>query len=467
MLEIERKYLLKPSVLDMLHRIPHSCKELEQFYTRVTEAKSVRYRRAGKHYYKTVKKGIGAIREEREKEISEKRYMKKRRKHLGVVIAKKRCLFEIDGLEYSIDIFKKPYDGLLLLEVEFASEAAYKRFRLPEVLQPHVEREATEEGTYVNKNLALFGLPLDEEDPQRSDRVVIGKLRKLAEKTLFYLQKAVRGNDDEDLHQLRVSVRNAVALLDGFAFLWREEAGERYRPLLKEIISITNAKRDLDVMTQRLSALEQEKREHLDMDAFLALKKELATMRERERRYIKAYLQSSQLRENLLRYGAFVDSGYREMRSAYAAYAIGPVVSYVIYRQFEKIRKLAVKIDWEEDVEKIHKLRIGCKKLRYTLENFEEHFDAAHLSPVVKDLKKLQTKLGAFHDYHQEQLLFAGLMKREKDPDILLLLQREIVPALQRSQHKLRGEIRQRTQTFLKDEDRIRQLFIAPRVSEK
>ncbi len=76
MKEIERKYLLYPSIDTFLKNIPHSCQNITQFYTKVTPTRSVRFRKIDGKYYKTVKKGQGGIREEVEKEISQKSYLR-------------------------------------------------------------------------------------------------------------------------------------------------------------------------------------------------------------------------------------------------------------------------------------------------------------------------------------------------------------------------------------------------------
>ena len=54
----------------------------------------------------------------------------------------------------------------------------------------------------------------------------------------------------------------------------------------------------------------------------------------------------------------------------------------------------------------LHTLRIDCKKLRYLLEFFSTLFEHKKITPLIKQLKKLQDNLGRFQDLcvQQEEL---------------------------------------------------------------
>ena len=457
MLEIERKYLLKPSVLNL--RMPGThCVAITQFYTHVSAKKSVRYRSVEGRYFKTVKIGKGGIRQEREKEISQKKYRKKLKKRIGYFIRKRRCFFTLDGLEYSVDIYEKPLDGLYVLEVEFTGEKAYQNFSLPEVLRPYVQKEVTDDEHYKNKNLALFGLPLGEDNPARADRNVLQKLRKLFKKTLGYREKVLAGGDDEDLHQLRVSVRTAVSLLESFALLWEEGTAQKYRNMLKEILSITNHKRDLDVMKKRLKKVEKSITDKHVMKAHKKLMKEIRTWIAREQRYIVAYLQSSRFEEILQEYDRFLKEEAELKRTLYGDYAIKAVCSHIVCRRFEKIRKMHKKIDYKKEWEKLHKLRIAFKKLRYLLENCDTFARSKSMEEALTAMKKLQKSLGAFHDAHQQREIFTRLPAVHRDEEVHFFVEKILLPQIHAYQQEEIDAIRDEVKTFLKQKKTFRSL---------
>ena len=76
MKEIERKYLIKDSIISLIHEHGLKKHKITQFYTTITPTKGVRYRQMDDRYFKTVKRGIGASRDEEEVEISEKKFHK-------------------------------------------------------------------------------------------------------------------------------------------------------------------------------------------------------------------------------------------------------------------------------------------------------------------------------------------------------------------------------------------------------
>ncbi len=467
MKEIERKYLLKPSVAQFLKEWPHTCKAYEQYYVDASPKKSVRYRRAGDRYYKTVKKGKGAVREEKEKEISLKKYRKNLDRRIGYLIRKKRCFLEVKGAEYTIDLFEKPFEGLALMEIEFGSEAAYREFTLPKRLRPFVKRDVSEEGTYTNSNLALFGLPLPEDDPDSAGKVLIQKLQKLWKKTLRMRKAVLEGGDDEDLHQLRVSLRTAVSLMDRCRLLCDKTVSGEMQMRLKEIIRITNHKRDLDVMQERLDALAGSIHAPELVAAYEKLLAQIASMQKREARYIGAYLQSSRFEETRRVYDTFLKGRYRAHATDYARYAITPMCSYIIYKQFRKIEKRIGKIDPHEEGKQLHKLRIDFKKLRYLLEHFADYFDAKKIKELISTLKKMQNLLGEFHDAWQQKNIFENLLKETRESEIAFLLENIVLPRLHTFQRAELEKINRKLKAFIAQEAQFRELFVPPVTSEK
>ncbi len=95
--------------------------KLSSFTQPLRRRKDVRYRKMDEHYFKTVKHGTGASREEEEIEISEKKFQKKFKDRIKKPIRKNRYMFHFEEKEYSIDVFKKDLKGLFMLEIEFPS----------------------------------------------------------------------------------------------------------------------------------------------------------------------------------------------------------------------------------------------------------------------------------------------------------------------------------------------------------
>ena len=128
-MEIERKFLIQRENLpENLEQYPS--KVIEQGYL-CTEP-VVRIRKSNDNYYLTYKsKGLLA-REEYNLPLTKEAYEHLKPKADGIVISKVRYVIpEKDGLSIELDVFKAPYEGLLLAEVEFPTEEAAHAYQPP------------------------------------------------------------------------------------------------------------------------------------------------------------------------------------------------------------------------------------------------------------------------------------------------------------------------------------------------
>ena len=111
---------------------------LEQYPSKVIEQgylctePVVRIRKSNDNYYLTYKsKGLLA-REEYNLPLTKEAYEHLKPKADGIVISKIRYVIpEKDGLSIELDVFKAPYEGLLLAEVEFPNEEVAHAYQPP------------------------------------------------------------------------------------------------------------------------------------------------------------------------------------------------------------------------------------------------------------------------------------------------------------------------------------------------
>lgn len=127
-MEIERKYLIK-SLPENLSS--YSFHLIEQGYLCTNPV--VRVRREDDSYYMTYK-GAGLMsREEYNLPLNKEAYDHLIKKADGNIITKKRWLIPIEhGLTIELDIFEGCFDGLIIAEVEFDSEAEANDFTPPD-----------------------------------------------------------------------------------------------------------------------------------------------------------------------------------------------------------------------------------------------------------------------------------------------------------------------------------------------
>lgn len=146
-MEIERKFLIKeiPVSLDAFPAI-----EIEQGY--LNTAPVLRIRRKNDTYIFTYKSPGLMSREELEAPLTKEAYLHLLPKCDGNLIFKTRYQIpEPQGHTIELDIFHGCFEGLVLAEVEFASEEQAYAFQPPEWFY----QEVTQEPTFHNSNLAV------------------------------------------------------------------------------------------------------------------------------------------------------------------------------------------------------------------------------------------------------------------------------------------------------------------------
>lgn len=117
-MEIERKFLIK-KIPDNL--TSYKARKIEQAYLCTDPV--VRVRRDNDDYYLTYKSKGMIVREEYNLPLTKESYGHLLAKADGNIITKTRYeIPEKDNLTIELDVFEGKFDGLLLAEVEFASE---------------------------------------------------------------------------------------------------------------------------------------------------------------------------------------------------------------------------------------------------------------------------------------------------------------------------------------------------------
>jgi CYTH domain-containing protein len=151
--EIERKLLVEevPSLDGW------SAARLEQGYLAVTDDVEVRIRRSdGRDARITVKSAPGLSRVEEELELDAGAFERLWPLTEGRRVMKTRwSRDEGDGVVFELDVYEGSLRGLVVVEVEFASEEAARAWAPP----PWAGREVTGEKAYANQSLALYGAP--------------------------------------------------------------------------------------------------------------------------------------------------------------------------------------------------------------------------------------------------------------------------------------------------------------------
>ena len=212
-----------------------------------------------------------------------------------------------------------------------------------------------------------------------------------------------KGEDIEELHDMRVAVRRMRASTLVFDEYLESEKLEPHLKGFRRTLGALGGVRDLDVFREKAETYLKtlpSGREH-DLDPLLIT---LAEEREKARKNMLDYLDSEKYSHFKKDFSDFLDfpetwalPTTTEKHDS-LPHRVKDVLPSLLYARLADISAYS---EWVEgpyvSVERLHRLRIAAKGLRYTLEFFESVL-GKEVETLIKDFKVLQDHLGDLHD---------------------------------------------------------------------
>jgi len=219
---------------------------------------------------------------------------------------------------------------------------------------------------------------------------------------LYYKSQYLQKSDPETLHNLRVNLRRSRAFIKSFKRCFLSKHYKRIYKNFTKIADKTNSTRDLDVLIEKL-------RKNGDDNALIVIEKERILQTKKMikllnsddfNNFLKKYIDDL---HNLKLFNLKILS-HPIKKEALATLAT------LHKKSIKKIKKTHKKLD----TERIHKIRIGFKKIRYILEEFKDLLKNKRVKRYINDLKKLQTLLGKYNDIQNQIKLLKDYRKHNK-----------------------------------------------------
>jgi len=209
--------------------------------------------------------------------------------------------------------------------------------------------------------------------------------------------------DMECLHDFRVAIRRARVVLGQIKEVFPADVTAQLKKDCAYLGAMTNRVRDLDVYLlhkARYKALFPPPVRPDIAPLFAHLQRE----RTKAWRTLGRRLNSQTYANVLQRWDAFLalpPAG--DVAAANASRPIIEVVGKRLRRRCRSIVQLGTQLLAETDTQRLHELRIACKKLRYVLECFVSLFPGKKTTVLIKHLRHLQDNLGRGHDLFVQQ----------------------------------------------------------------
>ena len=209
--------------------------------------------------------------------------------------------------------------------------------------------------------------------------------------------------DTEFLHDYRVAVRRTRSALTQIRAIFPPSIVANFKGEFAKLGQLTNPLRDLDVYLLKedvfRTMLPPALRSGID-----PLFEHLRYQRQGALKEVGVGLKSENYRALLAEWETFLDQPAPDEEDPLTPNAAKPVIELACERIGKRYRRViregeAILEDESVDDDKLHALRIDCKKLRYLLEFFASLFPEDEINALVKQLKRLQDNLGDFNDY--------------------------------------------------------------------
>ena len=250
-----------------------------------------------------------------------------------------------------------------------------------------------------------YGLPIEptirhiliqsEPDGQsNADELARSMLRQMFERMLAREEDVRRGEDDEDVHQMRVATRRLRATLQIVKYAFERKVVDAFRRDLRHMARSLGELRDLDVFLESLTSAE------IDAD-----------LQELQKAAEKAH---DKARGELLK--DLDGQVYCNFRRAFASFLTSPgtdlapfsetgrpprvrdVAGSALWRRYEQLRAFEVFVEANNvNHEKLHQARIAGKSMRYTMEFFRPVL-GPRCDELLERLAALQELLGHLQD---------------------------------------------------------------------
>ncbi|MGV8906743.1 MAG: CHAD domain-containing protein [Acetobacterium sp.] len=242
----------------------------------------------------------------------------------------------------------------------------------------------------------------NEKLPRAIEKIVINNINAIINAQNNLLAQM---DDPENVHQLRVKIRQLRGLLSFFSPLFdKVDYHEKQRALSKSGLVFSEI-REVDVILEEIEKMTNNSL--VSLGDFPLLKNKLEQKRRVELERITAFSKNNELTAILLdlRVWLLEDPW---INTELLDDSIKKYSEKRLARWSKRINKAMVEMEMS-DKEAIHQVRIRSKKLRYVMEQLRAILDSDS-KKSIKRFEKLQEDLGYFHDVYINKLFLEKLI---------------------------------------------------------
>ena len=239
----------------------------------------------------------------------------------------------------------------------------------------------------------------------------------------------LRGEDNEELHDMRVATRRMRSAFDVFGQAFDPKTMKHHLKGLRGIGRALGQVRDMDVILEKARLYQDglKEPERRGMDPLLGAWMHLV---EKKRYKLVDYMQSEEYERFKHCFNEFLQPAQGEMDHSSLENEITnrvrDIVPVLVYSRYAAVRAYETLLP-NATVSQLHALRIEFKKFRYTLEYFRDVLGET-ASKAINELKQYQDHLGELHDADVACQLVRDFLKRWEEEQSLQPINMRVNP---------------------------------------
>jgi CHAD domain-containing protein len=259
-------------------------------------------------------------------------------------------------------------------------------------------------------------------------------LRRSLRKLLENEAVAREGNDPEGVHDMRVATRRLRATLKLLEVsVFDPIITRRFRKQLRKLANALGATRDSDVFLQHLDDYTSKQLPET-VSQLEEFRQAVVKINQKARFAMLEALGSKAVQRLLLELEEIIETrGRGELKPEVTEYEVAPTLvrhfaGSFIWKSYEAV--LAYETAMPAPLPVLHRLRVACKRFRYTLNFFEEALpEEAH--KIVDEVSHVQDYLGQMQDHCVGIALAEHLLLKHPDNEAILHYRDERLAALE------------------------------------
>ncbi len=275
----------------------------------------------------------------------------------------------------------------------------------------------------------------------------------------------IADRDPEDLHRYRVALRRTRSCIGQMRQTLPPDPIAKFKPEFAWLGSVTGPMRDSDVFLDDMKRYGKKLKETSPQD----LEPLIELIRHDKRgahEQLVAQLDTDRYRSLVAGWRAFLDAPFDVSKAPQSGNPIAEVAAERIRWRYNRVIRRGRHLDAMKDTDRLHRLRIDGKKLRYLLEFFRDVFPSEVIEPLIVTLKRLQDYLGRFNDLRVQQDSVSSLVDRLESagtaPVATFIATGRLLEQLAQREHRVRGRFADEFARFDSEETARRVKGVSP-----